>query len=108
MACCGMMPGMMGAHKGEMMEWHQKMVDKFKAQDAELEKLVAEMNAASGEKKVEAIAAIVNKMMENRKAWHSEMEGRHQKMMEWMKAKMEKMESKGKNMMKSGTATAPK
>jgi len=95
MACCGMMPGM-GARKGEIMEWHQKMMEKVKAQDAELDKLVQEMNAASGEKKVEAIAAIVNKMAENRKAWHSEMEARHQKMMEWMKDKV----------MKSGTTPA--
>lgn len=86
------------------MEWHQKVVDKFKAQDAELEKLVAEMNAASGEKKVEAIAAIVNKMMEHRKAWREEMEARHQKMMEWMK---EKMESKGKKALKSEATPAP-
>jgi len=107
MACCGMMPGMMGARKGEMMEWHQKMVEKFKAQDAELEKLVAEMNAASGEKKVDAIAAIVNKMMEHRKAWHEEMETRHKKMMEWMKEKAEKMESKGKKAIQSGTAATP-
>ena len=103
-SCCGMMAGKMGAHKGEMAEWHQKMVEKFKAQDAELDKLVAEMNAASGEKKVEAIAAIVNKMMENRKAWHAEMETRHQKIMEKMK---EKMESKGKKAIQSGSTTTP-
>ena len=102
MACCGMMPGMGGWKKGEMMEWHQKMVDRIKAQDAELDKLVQDMNAASGDKKVDAIAAIINKMAENRKDWHSEMEARHQKMMEWMKGKME--ERKG---MKSGTSVVP-
>ncbi|MEI6562378.1 MAG: hypothetical protein WCO68_09905 [Verrucomicrobiota bacterium] len=89
-ACCAMMPGMMGgmrgAHKAEMMQWHQKMMEKIKAQDAEMDKLVQEMNAASGDKKVDAIAAIVNKVMEERKAWHSEMEMRHKKMMEWMQA----------------------
>ena len=86
-ACAAMMPGMMGVHKGEMMEWHQKMMEKIKAQDAELDKLVQEMNAASGDKKVDAIAAIVNKVMEERKAWHAEMESRHAKMMEWMQEK---------------------
>jgi len=84
MAWCGMMPGM-GGRKAEIMEWHQKMVEKIKAQDAEMDKLVAEMNAAAPEKKTDAIAAIINKMMENRKAWHSEMEARHKKMMEAMK-----------------------
>lgn len=79
-----MMQGMMGAHKGEMMEWHQKMMDKIKARDAELDKLIQEMNAASGDKKVDAMAAVLNKMMEERKAWHSEMEARHKKMMDWM------------------------
>jgi len=91
---CGGMMGK-GARKAEMMEWHQKMVEKIKANDAELDKLVAEMNAASGEKKTDAIAAIVNKMMDQRKAWHSDMESRMKKMMEKMKEKVEKVE-KGK------------
>jgi len=99
-----MMPGMMGTNKGEMMEWHQKMMEKMKAQDAELDKLVKEMNAATGEKKVDAIAAIINKVMEIRKVWHTEMEARHQKMMEWMKEHAEKKAKKG---MESGTATKP-
>jgi len=93
-ACCAMTPGMMGAHKGEMMEWHQKMMEKIKAQDAELDKLVQDMNAATGDKKVDAIAAIVNKVMEERKAWHAEMEERHKKMMEWMQSEKATMETK--------------
>jgi len=84
----------MGAHKGEMMEWHQKMMEKIKAQDAELDKLVQDMNAATGDKKVDAIAAIVNKVMEERKAWHAEMEERHKKMMEWMQSEKATMETK--------------
>ena len=83
---CGVMCGKMGAHKGQMADWHQKMMEKIKAQDAEMDKLIQEMNAASGEKKVEALAAIANKAMEERKAWHAEMEMRHKTMMEWMKA----------------------
>ena len=86
MACNAMMPGMMGAHKGEMMQWHQQMMEKIKARDAELDKLVQEMNAASGDKKVHAIAAIINKVMEERKAWHAEMEARHKKMLDWMQS----------------------
>ncbi len=87
MACGSMMPGMMGEKRGEIMQWHQKMMEKFKAQNAELDKMVQEMNAASGDKKVEAIAAIINKVMEERKAWFAEMEARHNKMMEWMQNK---------------------
>jgi len=93
-ACCAMMPGMVGAHKGEMMEWHQKMMEKIKAQDAELDKLVQDMNAATGDKKVDAIAAVINKVMEERKAWHAEMAERHKKMMEWMQSEKAKMETK--------------
>ncbi|MEI8235505.1 MAG: hypothetical protein WCH57_12590 [Verrucomicrobiota bacterium] len=76
------------------MEWHQKMVEKIKANDAELDKLVAEMNAASSEKKADAVAAVINKMMEQRKAWHSEMEAHIKKMMETMKAKAETAKGK--------------
>ena len=114
-ACCAMMPGMMGAHKGEMMEWHQKMMEKIKAQDAELDKLIQEMNAAQGDKKIDAIAAIINKVMEERKAWHAEMEMRHKKMMEWMQGEKAKMESekpkmegeKPKPMSKKGKKAEP-
>ena len=84
----------MGARKAEMMERHQKMMEKMKANDAELDKLVAEMNAATGEKKAEAVAAVVNKMMEQRKAWHSEMESHMKKMMETMKEKAETEKTK--------------
>ena len=98
MACCGMMMSGAGAHRGEVVEWHRKMLEKLKAQDAELDRLVQNMNAASGDKKVDAIAAIINKGMEQRKAWISEMEMRHKKMQDWMQ--------KGQNGMKSGTTPA--
>lgn len=78
--CMGMMGKKM--NRADMMQWHQKMVDRMKAQDAELDRLAQEMNAAQGDKKVDAIAALINKMMENRKAWHAEMEAAHKKMME--------------------------
>ena len=76
----GPMQGMMGHGRGEMMEWKKKMAEEMKAQDAELDRLAAEMNAATGEKKVDAIAAVLNKMIEQRKAWHSRMEAMHEKM----------------------------
>jgi hypothetical protein len=42
-------------------------------QDAELDQLVADMNSASADKKLDAIAAVVNKLVEQRKATHEQM-----------------------------------
>ena len=57
--------GMMG--KGQMMSY-------LKDQDAELDKLVAEMNSASADKKLGAVAAVVTKLVEQRKAMHEQMQ----------------------------------
>lgn len=70
-----------------MMEWHQKALEKFKEQNAELDRLVQAMNAAKGDKKIEAMAAVINKAMEQRKTWQADMEARHQKIQEWMKSR---------------------
>jgi hypothetical protein len=59
------MKSMMG--KGQMMS-------NWKDQDAELDKLVAEMNSASADKKLDAIAAVVTKLVEQRKAMHEQMQ----------------------------------
>jgi len=58
------MTGMMD--KGQMMS-------NLKDQDAELDKLVAEMNSASADKKIDAVAAVVTKLVEQRKAMHEQM-----------------------------------
>jgi hypothetical protein len=59
------MKGMMG--KGQMMSaWRE--------QDAELDKLVAEMNGATPEKKLDAVAAVVTKLVEQRKAMRDQMQ----------------------------------
>ena len=50
------------------------MMSNWKEQDAELDKLVATMNSAPSDKKLDAIAAIVAKLVEQRKAMHEEME----------------------------------
>ena len=76
--CC---KGMMGMDMGNMMS-------KWKEQEAELDKLVADMNSAASDKKVDAIAAVVTKLVEQRKAMHEGM----QKM----------MTEGGKDMMKMG------
>jgi hypothetical protein len=58
---------MMGMDKGQMMS-------SLKDQDAELEKLVTEMNSASVDKKVDAIAAVLTKLVEQRKTMHEQMQ----------------------------------
>ena len=76
--CC---MGMMGMDMG-------KMMSSWKDQGAELDKLVADMNSAPSDKKVDAIAAVITKLVEQRKAMHERM----QKM----------MTEDGKEMMKMG------
>jgi hypothetical protein len=45
-----------------------------KVPDAELDKLVAEMNSASADKKLDAIASVLTKPVEQRKAMHEQMQ----------------------------------
>ena len=52
----------------ELMPIHVKMREEQKKQDAELEPLLAAMNAATGEKRMDALIAVVNKLVEQRKA----------------------------------------
>jgi hypothetical protein len=59
--------GMKGMDMGQMMS-------NSKHQDAELDKLVAEMNSASVDKKLDAIAAVLTKLVEQRKAMHEQMQ----------------------------------
>ena len=62
-----------------------KMMSNWKDQEAELDKLVAEMNSAPADKKLDAVAAALTKLVEQRKAMHEQM----QKMMAAnMKAQM--------------------
>jgi hypothetical protein len=67
------MPGMDKQKHREMMPMHSKMMEMQKTQDAEIDKLLAEMNAATGEKRVDAIVAVINKLVEQRKTMHAEM-----------------------------------
>jgi hypothetical protein len=54
-----------GKDQMECKSWNQ--------QDAELDQLVADMNSASADKKLDAIAAVVTKLVEQRKATHEQM-----------------------------------
>ena len=72
-SCC---MDMMCMRQGNMMRMMRmmRMLSYWKEQDAELDKLVATMNSAPSDKKTDAIAAIVAKLVEQRKAMHEEME----------------------------------
>jgi hypothetical protein len=84
--CCR---GMMGKDIGSMMGMDMgNMMSKWQEQEAELDKLVADMNSAPSDKKVDVIAAAITKLVEQRKAMHEGM----QKM----------MTEGGKDMMKMG------
>ncbi len=71
---------MMKGDHAQMAEMHQKMEAEMKAQNAEIDSLVAAMNSATGEKKVDAIAAVVSKLVEQRKAMQEKMAAMHEKM----------------------------
>jgi hypothetical protein len=51
-----------------------QMTSNWKEQDAELDKLVAEMNSAAADKELDAVAAVVTKLVEQRKAMHEQMQ----------------------------------
>jgi cytochrome c556 len=74
------MGGMMKEHHAKMSEMHQKMEATWKEQNAELDKLVTQMNSAQGDQKVSAMAAVVSKLVEIMKKEHEEMAAMHQKM----------------------------
>jgi hypothetical protein len=67
--CMGMTAMNMGKGMGNMMS-------NSKDRDTELDKLVADMNSAASDKKVDAIAAVVTKLVEQRKAMRERMEKR--------------------------------
>jgi hypothetical protein len=72
MDCC---KGMMGKDMGNMMGMDMgNMMSKWKEQEAELDKLVADMNSAPSDKKIDAIAAVVTKLVEQHKAIHERMQ----------------------------------
>lgn len=59
---------------------HQQMAAEIKAQDAELQQLVKQMNDAPEAKKADAVAAVVNKLVADRLAMHHEWENMRQQM----------------------------
>jgi hypothetical protein len=62
------MMGMIRKEKGNMMGMDMgNVMSNWKDQEAELDKLVADMNSAPSDKKVDAIAAVVTKLVEQHK-----------------------------------------
>jgi hypothetical protein len=57
----------------EMMAEHQKMMAEMKRMDAELDQKVAEMNQAQGSAKLDAMAAAINDLVNERKVMHEHM-----------------------------------
>jgi len=65
----------------DMMKMYERMMAEMKAGDAKLEALVRDMNAATGDAKVTAMAAVVNELVQQHKAMHGRMGQMHQQMM---------------------------
>ena len=64
---CADMMKMKGMDKAPMMS-------NWKDQDAEIDKLVTEMNSAPADKKLDAVAALLTKLVEQRKTMHEQMQ----------------------------------
>ena len=77
MACCQ-----------EMKEQKEKMMEEMKAQDAELTAQVAKMNSAPEDKKMNLMAAVITRMVEQRIAMDAQMAKMHEEMMKHMMAHM--------------------
>lgn len=78
------MEGKTMEHSKTMMDRCQAMMTEMKAQDAELTALIAGMNSAASESKVNLMAAIITKMAEQRTAMNARMAEMHKEMMQHM------------------------
>ena len=67
------MPQMDPKSHRELMPVHAKLLEEQKLQDAEMAKLLAEMNSATGERRIDALVAVVNKLIEQRRAMQERM-----------------------------------
>jgi hypothetical protein len=65
----------------DMMKMHEQMMAEMKAGGAKLDALVKEMNSATGDSKINAVAAVVNELVHQHKAMHGRMGQMHQHMM---------------------------
>lgn len=79
----------MSAKCKAMMVEHEKMMAEMKAADQRLDDLVAKMNSASGQAKVDATAAAVTEIVAQRKTMHDRMMQMHQGTMSHMMEHMQ-------------------
>lgn len=61
------------ANPPDMMKMHEQMMAEMKANDAKLDALVIQMQAASGTAKVDAVATAVTELVRQQKAMHQHM-----------------------------------
>jgi hypothetical protein len=80
----GMMGGPMKERGMKMMKMHQKMQEEMKVMDAENDKLVTEMKAATGQKKIDAMATLITRLVAQRKMMVEKMGAMHADMMQMM------------------------
>ena len=69
---------------GEMMKRHQQMIADINAADLKLEELAKDMNAATGDARIAAIAHVVNELVRQQRAMHEHMRTMDQQMMKRM------------------------
>jgi Skp family chaperone for outer membrane proteins len=105
----------MRAECAAKMAKHQETQAKLQAMNADLDRLVAEMNAAKGSKEPDALekpmAAVINELVAQRKVFLSMMTDMQPAMMTHMMHHMNMHEARGSMecpMMKTGTAPEPK
>jgi hypothetical protein len=70
-----------GPSAGGAMPMHAQMMDDMRARQAKLEGLVKTMDGATGQAKVDAIAAIIRELVQHEKAMAGRMESMHEQMM---------------------------
>ena len=74
----------------QMMARHEKMMAEMKEAQARLDQKVSAMNAATGNAKVDAMAAVINELVSQRKQMHSMMPQMPQDMMAHMGSHMQR------------------
>jgi hypothetical protein len=65
----------------DMMKMHEQMMTEMKAADSRLDALVKEMNAATGDAKVNAVATVVAELVRQHRSMHERMGQMHEQMM---------------------------
>ncbi len=69
-----------GQRRQEWVQMRQRWAEKTKAQDAELDRLLNEVNSATGQSKVDAMARVLDQLVAQRKQMHQELRTMHERM----------------------------